>query len=487
MLEKQTNDPRELLCLCGFMTEEFRGDKAERRRWKGSGLERQYQLIFIKSTVGNGGGALSWLSSPCTTASLHGMLRVQTSQCAGNMKSSWESELVWQLLFMIWLITVGDFGWESRLSFDSSLSIPHIIVPVSSLSFLRTLTSFAPLNTATMRWPGADAVDLHTGSCEWAASICRSDLMLLCAAVSLHCFSEASRFGQWTAVQLPEWAFLAAFRADAKKPWGSTFLEGSAVSRLFTFLWCSIGVHHNPACADGDAIWQKPQGSVSPEGFAADLYIEIIQMNRNDFVIFSRSEKGRFIYFFWNKHWQSFQISLPLLHDRLRPEAKPKGNTVQYLQANLLHSPLRCVSFLQKHHWQNPRKSGPAQSSVWLNVPAGMLGILRACVSCVVNAEAWPRLAIGSLFTCWVIGLRGYRQKEREGWRCTLSENGEGQKTRDEQWPRWVILKNVRTLTECQAETGEWRDKNLARENQAVTLRTEKKKIALRVWKLEDV
>lgn len=32
------------------------------------------------------GGVLSWLSSPCTTTSLHSMFRVQTSMCAGNLK-----------------------------------------------------------------------------------------------------------------------------------------------------------------------------------------------------------------------------------------------------------------------------------------------------------------------------------------------------------------------------------------------------------------
>lgn len=39
MPQKQTIDPCEFLCPCGFMTEVFRGDKAERGRWKGSGSE----------------------------------------------------------------------------------------------------------------------------------------------------------------------------------------------------------------------------------------------------------------------------------------------------------------------------------------------------------------------------------------------------------------------------------------------------------------
>lgn len=93
-----------------------------------------------------------------------------------------------------------------------------------------------------------------------------------------------------------------------------------------------------------------------------------------------------------------------------------------------------------------------------------MVGISQACIFCIVNAEAWPRLVIGSVCTCGVIGLWGYRQKEWEEWRCTLSENVEDQKTREEQWPRQVILKNVDTLTECQAETGEWKDENSALE-----------------------
>lgn len=55
-----------------------------------------------------------------------------------------------------------------------------------------------------------------------------------------------------------------------------------------------------------------------------------------------------------------------------------------------------------------------------------------------------------------------------------MSENGEGKETREEQWPRRVILKNVDTLTECQAETGERRDEKPAVEFQhAVKNRTE--------------
>lgn len=133
----------------------------------------------------------------------------------------------------------------------------------------------------------------------------------------------------------------------------------------------------------------------------------------------------------------------------------------------VLHSPLQSSRLLKKCLRQTDRESRAARSFVRLNVTAGMLGFSQACIFCVVNVEAWPPLTIGSLCTRWVIGLRGYRQEEKEEKRCALSENVEGQKTREEQWPRRVILKNFDTLTECQAETGEWRDENPAFECQA--------------------
>lgn len=76
------------------------------------------------------------------------------------------------------------------------------------------------------------------------------------------------------------------------------------------------------------------------------------------------NEEGNFIYSFsWNEHWQSFQIWLLLLLQWTWPlylKAKPKGNTVKYLQTTVLCSPLQCVRFLPKHHWQNSRESRPA-------------------------------------------------------------------------------------------------------------------------------
>lgn len=102
---------------------------------------------------------------------------------------------IWQVVLMLGLITVGHFC--------SFLSLPSLFLTslrLSSTFFFFVLMSFALLNTAIMHWPGADAVDLYTGSCEWAASICRSDLIHFGAAVSLHCFCEALRFRQWTAV-----------------------------------------------------------------------------------------------------------------------------------------------------------------------------------------------------------------------------------------------------------------------------------------------
>lgn len=137
-----------------------------------------------------------------TTKLLLGMLRIQTDTCAGNVEN---------------LFCVRTHGtW--LISFDSCFFIPHIIVPVllcflhSSLPLLRSLTSFAPLNTAIIRWPGADAVDLYTVSCDWAAPICRSDLKLWYTHYC--CFGEASRFGQCTAVQLPEFAFFGRLKGQ---------------------------------------------------------------------------------------------------------------------------------------------------------------------------------------------------------------------------------------------------------------------------------
>lgn len=43
---------------------------------------------------------------------------------------------------------------------------------------LAALWLCAPLNPTVMRWPGTNAADLYTVSCEWAASICKSNLVL---------------------------------------------------------------------------------------------------------------------------------------------------------------------------------------------------------------------------------------------------------------------------------------------------------------------
>lgn len=86
------------------------------------------------------------------------------------------------------------------ISFDSCFFIPHIIVPIllcfpySALPILRSLTSFAPLNTAIMRWPGADAVDLYTVSCDWAAPIWYFCTITIVASVKLHTLDSELQF-----------------------------------------------------------------------------------------------------------------------------------------------------------------------------------------------------------------------------------------------------------------------------------------------------
>lgn len=143
------------------------------------------------------------------------------------------------------LITVSRFKREGLQSFASCFFTPHVIVPppllpLLSLPLLRTLTSLAPLNTAIMRWPGADAVDLYTVSCEWAAPICRSHRILVCAVGSLLLLLVKLRALdselQFNSQDFSFFFFGPPIGADAKQLWGSTFVGGSAVSHLFTFL-----------------------------------------------------------------------------------------------------------------------------------------------------------------------------------------------------------------------------------------------------------
>lgn len=183
-------------------------------------------------------------------------------------------------------------------SFSPEQPVNKAYVFSSSPLPLAVLWLLAPLNPTVMSWPGTDAVNLFTVNCEWAATICNNNLVLLgplsftispCCSC---CLSYAAHFGHWTAAQLAEMTFLLS----SGLMWnslGAWPFSKAADCQVWLCFSGPVSVQETPEWADCDIIWQTPQTLVLLEVFSADLYSLIIPMkifgprqNPNEFGLF---------------------------------------------------------------------------------------------------------------------------------------------------------------------------------------------------------
>lgn len=134
----------------------------------------------------------------------------------------------------------------------------------------------ALLNPTVMCWPGTDAVDLYTVSCEWAASICKNNLVLLgplSSAISpppapvafsaLHTSDTELRFNSqnWLSGCLMGWCWIALELDLSGRQWTVkpgyvlVVLRQCAANSSVCWLWHRLADTPGPGVIRGLQCW----------------------------------------------------------------------------------------------------------------------------------------------------------------------------------------------------------------------------------------